>query len=264
MQPSWKLFLGAYLLLSAAACVALAMLIEEELSECLSYIPVVAAGNFVLQLLFVATGGSLRYIGPMAPWRQLLCSGFVTVLLAAEAWDLVGTWSVLTNAQSLDDETSFRLLALAATATLWVLWRWWRWCCRQDRLIVMRRMATVPAVAAIVQLSLGAWAHHIIVARPDVALADIAPSLAILLFMIVDVLILTWSLGPLFVWLYYRRVRRQMRGICLACGYDLHGLSQQRCPECGRAFTFEEVHATAAELGIPTIDPAESSEAPGR
>jgi hypothetical protein len=41
-----------------------------------------------------------------------------------------------------------------------------------------------------------------------------------------------------------------MAGHCPECGYDLRGLSQQRCPECGRAFTFHEVRKTAEELGF--------------
>ncbi len=32
-----------------------------------------------------------------------------------------------------------------------------------------------------------------------------------------------------------RRMRRR-RGRCAACGYDLHGLLQPRCPECGEGF----------------------------
>lgn len=45
-------------------------------------------------------------------------------------------------------------------------------------------------------------------------------------------------------WIRFRRSRRylreqlQVRGvpICIACGYDLRGLTEPRCPECGTAF----------------------------
>ena len=63
-------------------------------------------------------------------------------------------------------------------------------------------------------------------------------------------MILAWSVGPMLCWLYFNRERMASKGRCLACGYDLHGLSQMRCPECGRAFTLEEVKATAEELRI--------------
>ena len=36
--------------------------------------------------------------------------------------------------------------------------------------------------------------------------------------------------GPL------RRWRRRKRGQCLHCGYNLAGLPERRCPECGTAF----------------------------
>ncbi|HPM24667.1 MAG TPA: hypothetical protein PLP66_12230 [Phycisphaerae bacterium] len=33
-----------------------------------------------------------------------------------------------------------------------------------------------------------------------------------------------------------RRARRRRRGECIHCGYPLAGLTEPRCPECGRAF----------------------------
>ena len=36
-----------------------------------------------------------------------------------------------------------------------------------------------------------------------------------------------------------RRRRRRKRGLCVACGYNLQGLTDARCPECGREFTPE-------------------------
>lgn len=35
---------------------------------------------------------------------------------------------------------------------------------------------------------------------------------------------------------------------CPGCGYSLMGLPQQRCPECGRPFTFHELGVTAGDL----------------
>jgi hypothetical protein len=38
---------------------------------------------------------------------------------------------------------------------------------------------------------------------------------------------------------------------CLECGYLLIGLPQERCPECGTAFTWAEVIAAAGRRGLP-------------
>ena len=45
--------------------------------------------------------------------------------------------------------------------------------------------------------------------------------------------IMFWVL--IFSWPVGRRVIRSRRGLCLWCGYDLHGTEHDRCPECGRA-----------------------------
>ena len=42
-------------------------------------------------------------------------------------------------------------------------------------------------------------------------------------------------LAPLGAWIFYRN-RKQVTGRCRSCGYNLHGLREPRCPECGEAF----------------------------
>ena len=34
-------------------------------------------------------------------------------------------------------------------------------------------------------------------------------------------------------------VRRRRQGICVQCGYNLKGLTELRCPECGTAFEMD-------------------------
>jgi hypothetical protein len=58
-----------------------------------------------------------------------------------------------------------------------------------------------------------------------------------------DVEVPFWALFILFaspsasVWIRggLRRRRRHRRGLCLNCGYNLTGLPEPRCPECGQA-----------------------------
>lgn len=76
---------------------------------------------------------------------------------------------------------------------------------------------------------------------------------------------LAWAAFGLPVWVVFfhigrwarlRRVRRSRRPFCPACGYDLIGLSEARCPECGRRFTLEELWAAwvAAYVGADSHD----------
>jgi len=44
------------------------------------------------------------------------------------------------------------------------------------------------------------------------------------------------------------------RGHCRGCGYYLYGLTQMRCPECGRPFTFEETGTTASDIAFGRND----------
>jgi hypothetical protein len=39
-------------------------------------------------------------------------------------------------------------------------------------------------------------------------------------------------------------------GLCPRCRYNLYGLRERRCPECGRGFTFEEILSTPQSLGF--------------
>jgi hypothetical protein len=43
-----------------------------------------------------------------------------------------------------------------------------------------------------------------------------------------------------------RRYRRRKRGLCTRCGYNLTGLTEPRCPECGTGF--------GRTPGVPSVD----------
>jgi hypothetical protein len=70
---------------------------------------------------------------------------------------------------------------------------------------------------------------------------------------------LTWrrTLWHLFTLRLHKTLRTL--GLCPGCGYNLYGLRERRCPECGRPFTFEEVGATPESLGFSGELPTTSS-----
>ncbi len=47
----------------------------------------------------------------------------------------------------------------------------------------------------------------------------------------------------------------ESKGHCPGCDYYLYGLTEQRCPECGRAFAFDELGVTPAELNFASTPP---------
>jgi hypothetical protein len=44
-------------------------------------------------------------------------------------------------------------------------------------------------------------------------------------------------------------VHRRQRGLCGQCGYNLRGLAEARCPECGRDFAYAIV-TSSDSLGV--------------
>jgi hypothetical protein len=59
------------------------------------------------------------------------------------------------------------------------------------------------------------------------------------------------------VGLFFLRLHRWALppGHCPACGYNLHALTEPRCPECGRPFTFDELGVAPEELGYRVASP---------
>lgn len=60
-------------------------------------------------------------------------------------------------------------------------------------------------------------------------------------------LVLIWSLSLLHS--FVRAMDRLIHGRCADCGYDLTGLTEPRCPECGTIFDLQVSSATSNEPG---------------
>ena len=73
------------------------------------------------------------------------------------------------------------------------------------------------------------WGYGSSTTRPD----DAAIALAIPFWPIVLVSF-AWGIYPFLP--RYRRWHRQRKGLCATCGYNLKGLTEARCPECGEPF----------------------------
>lgn len=69
--------------------------------------------------------------------------------------------------------------------------------------------------------------------------------------------LLLWRDGYVKGW----RAARNQAPLCPGCGYNLSGLSECRCPECGKKYTLEQLWRTAVRAR--TKDAAVSSEAAG-
>lgn len=71
---------------------------------------------------------------------------------------------------------------------------------------------------------------------------------------------ITWVLGTVIVWRESPRERAERLGrlgasvLCPLCGYNLAGLREARCPECGGAFTLDQL---AAAQPRPAAEAAE-------
>jgi len=79
------------------------------------------------------------------------------------------------------------------------------------------------------------------------------------LWLVAIPLTLLWTPLAVGAWTVWRRARRVRSHHCLACGYDLRGLSTLRCPECGLEFAITE-----SALRGPSNHPPPTPAADGR
>jgi hypothetical protein len=63
---------------------------------------------------------------------------------------------------------------------------------------------------------------------------------------------------------FLRRRRARGRGTCPKCGYILLGLPENRCPECGRPFRYDEVGMSVDDQGLNALMESYDAAEPGR
>lgn len=209
-------------------------------AEALLTLLLVAVGNSVLQVVFLLLAAPSRYLAPMPLWRLVTTSLQVVAVLGALVY------AVMISLQDLGAEQVKSIgLPTALGADLVPLACLILWNRNQDRLLVLRRSVTCVMATAVLALLFTVSGHLYILSRDsNTFLRGLGTGIG----WRISLLAIGWCIGPLVALRYYRAARRALKGQCLVCGYELVGLSEMRCPECGRAFTFREVNATAEEL----------------
>jgi hypothetical protein len=228
------------------------------------------SGHFVSEVIQMSThllpagnedGGLISRLGRLRLWRDLRSgqAGWLVRLglslasatgLVALALLCTGVVELL-HAGRMDD--TIGAMFLGAGAAVWcgvLILLWWHYSRLQ---VVLRTFFAVVAVWAIV-MPLGiAIEQH--VRRSDFLLAAV-------IFFGISISLLLLIMIPY----HFRRVARQdvlsIDIVCPACGYDMRGLSETRCPECGECppletFLQRQIRVTRIPLepsAMPTDD----------
>jgi hypothetical protein len=156
--------------------------------------------------------------------------------LAAMVYVLVGIWSEDYHAPEVVQFALAGLVMWAFVAVYWLL-LWWKLVVWTARRRLLTCFATAVLLVGLVPIF-------------SVALSTRDP-IALVCHVFSTILSpLLWLIATVFIWRETpaergRRVRSAgYAGVaCPTCGYNLTGLSESRCPECGSRFTLDELLA---------------------
>ncbi len=199
----------------------------------------------VTQGLFVLIPARCDYLMPTRP-RRLVIPALIAALMITV---LIGSF-VLAMAELFNVDGGGTTLAAVFWSTVGLLWVAWTilfyaYARRMDRFRWMRRMVVAVLGGSVLQM-LATVPSHIVVSRRPGCFVGMATMLGILS----GLYVMAWAFGPGLILLFMSETLKATPGHCPGCGYNLHGLSELRCPECGRAFTFGEVRQSPDELGF--------------
>jgi len=200
------------------------------------------AGSLLTQVLFLVVRGNPQSLRPVRS-RHLVLPAIMGGLMMAV---LIGGLSIaLMELAELEGRSN--VVVPIVLLGMWVLWAivFCLICRPVSYLRAVRRILCSLVAGSILQLMATIPSHFVVSRRPG-CLVGMGTALGIT----AGLYVLIWSFGPGIFLLFMLEVRKRHAGHCPSCGYNLFGLSQQRCPECGEAFTFEEVGMTAEQLGF--------------
>jgi len=150
------------------------------------------------------------------------------------------------------DDVDFRvwpgLLAIAIAWGFWafMFWRYWK---AGDRYTQLTRMLRGLLVGSILEVFIATTVHAFTYRRDDCYCCR--GSYTGLVF---GGTALLWVFGPGLVLLYKRERHRQrlLLPVCIECGYDLRGISVDKCPECGKPIPAEVVERMRNAQSVTT------------
>ena len=214
MQPSKTPFVCVYVLLSAGLYLVVATLAHLSSGRQIAVLGGIAGGIFLGQLAYVAVMGPSKDLVPMRPWRLVLAAALTTAVL--EVLMYTGFWWLVVMTSKSIVDIGWAALPIVPLPTMVLLCYW---CRGRDRFVVFGRMLTCILVLGAAEglfslvaiLSYYIW--HIW-HEDDIWYwfhGDPGVGTAIAMFLILFAL--AWSVGPLMVWLYYRRLRGADAGV---------------------------------------------------
>lgn len=213
-------FIVAYLLLSAGLYLTIPLLLGVNSGRELRMLCIIAGGICLGQLGYIAVMGPSKDFVPMRPWRLILSAiltAAVLMLLMFAAFLWIGAIISQYVAGGIGHIGLVVLATAVVVAPLSLVVLLCHGCISQDRFIVFGRMLACILVVGVIEgvFSLAATLSYYIwrIWNEDdiwpLFHGDTAMGPTIGTFLIVFVL--AWSVGPLTVWQYYRRLRLACR-----------------------------------------------------
>lgn len=201
--------------------------------------------TFVAQLLFILIPGRTEYLTPTRP-RRLIVPALIAGLMMTV---LLGTLLfAVAELLEVDSPSNWAIVAFwCVMGGSWIVWTivFFAYARRMESYRWVKRMVAWLLGGSLAQLLATVPSHVTVTRRPG---CFVGMWTAMGLFG--GLYVMCWAFGPGIALLFWAETRKRTAGHCPGCGYNLRGLSDQRCPECGRAFTFAEIRMTPEELQV--------------